>query len=362
MCRINGKKLNEIRISRGLSQRDLAEKLNMSQNMISQYENGKVNPPDDVVERMAVVLKINKGEIEDIQKVNFNFCNGTSPAWNRYKNKKLPRYMTSLETEAFIAQKRGSLSEVEQSEIKAAFAGSVTVSGKKYILINPVFIHVPDWQRNTDMAKVEEIVTNFSEDKFDPIKVYKSNDGLLSVADGAHRNVAFIKREEYKILAEVLGCSEEEATCVFLEQSAGRKPMSVSDTYRAGVKARHEEYMRFKQLFESHNIQIAPELKRLENPIGVVVPSRSLLRMANKEPELLGGIISLIYKLDWCGSTKNNAFTWRNFVVLKRLYATYGKQIEEKLLNKCSGSSFFENKVAPIKSNAEMYDMLVREM
>lgn len=58
MCRINGRKLNELRISRGLSQRDLAEKLNISQNMISQYENGKINPSDDGVERMAVTESV----------------------------------------------------------------------------------------------------------------------------------------------------------------------------------------------------------------------------------------------------------------------------------------------------------------
>lgn len=58
-----------------------------------------------------------------------------------------------------------------------------------------------------------------------------------------------------------------------------------------------------------------------------------------------------------------NVFTLRTFKVIKNLYACYGKDYaEEKLLNRCSGSTFFENRVAPVKSNTELFDILATEI
>ena len=51
-------------------------------------------------------------------------------------------------------------------------------------------------------------------------------------------------------------------------------------------------------------------------------------------------------------------FILRNFSVLKRMYANFGEDVEEKLLKHCKGATFYESKVLPIKSNAELYDML----
>lgn len=80
-------------------------------------------------------------------------------------------------------------------------------------------IHILDWQRNTDMAAVQEIAQNFNEDKFDPIKVYIKN-GKLVVVDGAHRIVAFVINRETKILVEILNCNEHEAILTFLSQQS----------------------------------------------------------------------------------------------------------------------------------------------
>ena len=35
-----------------------------------------------------------------------------------------------------------------------------------------------------------------------------------------------------------------------------------------------------------------------------------------------------------------------------------GEDVEDKLLKHCKGATFYESKVLPIKSNAELYDML----
>ena len=71
--------------------------------------------------------------------------------------------------------------------------------------------------------------------------------------------------------------------------------------------------------------------------------------------------IELIKKLEWCGSEKN-AFTLRNFSTIKKLYANYGDETETKLLEHCKGAVFYESKVIPVKSNAELYDILSAEI
>ena len=40
-----------------------------------------------------------------------------------------------------------------------------------------------------------------------------------------------------KIIVEVLNCTKEEAIFTFLSQAINRKPMTVEDMYRAGIKA-----------------------------------------------------------------------------------------------------------------------------
>ena len=206
------------------------------------------------------------------------------------------------------------------------------------------------------MAKATEIAENFNDEKYDPVKAYLY-DGLLYVADGAHRIIAFIIDKKLKILVEVLGCNEHEAILTFLDQQSGRKSMTINDMYRAGVKANIKEYLHFKELFENYNIQITAEKNKLDNPIGEIKPSSTILRMVENDREMLEKTINLIQKLEWSGSSKN-AFILRNFSVLKRMYANFGEDVEEKLLKHCKGATFYESKVLPIKSNAELYDML----
>lgn len=361
MC-INGKKLAEAREKAGLSQAKLARELGISQGTIRNYENGITNPTDETVDRICFVLKIDKENIE-IHEVGYDFLNNTSKTIDKIRQRKgFVRYSTPKETEEWIEKRRSSISDEEEKEIETAFENSISFGSKKYILIDPRFIHVPDWQRDTDMAKATEIAENFNEDKYDPVKVYVAPDGKLIVADGAHRLVGFILKGKFKILVEVLNCNENEAILTFLDQQSGRKTMTVCDMYRAGVKANIKEYIHFKELFEDFNIQITAEEGIIENPIGFIKPSSAVFRMVENDTETLVKTIELIRKLEWTGSEKN-AFTCRNFFVIKRLFANYGNNnVENKLMKNCKGAVYYESKVVPVKSNAELFDLLSAEM
>lgn len=360
MCKINGKKLAEIRTEKGISQNKLASEIGKSSSAIGKYEANLVSPSDETVNSICMILNIDKSEIEDDKNSNFDysFLNGMSKIAQKIRNnKKAVKNMTPQETESWITAKRTYDHQKADAEIKAAMKNAFGIGSKKYILIDPTLLHIPTWQRNTDMTKVTEIAENFNEDKFDPIKAYLNN-GKLEIADGAHRLIAFILKGEVKILVEVLNCDEQEAMFTFLGQQAARKAMSISDMYRAGVKAKLPEYVEFKNFFEGYNIQISVEDEKIKNPIGKITPSRMALRRVVRDRETLDKTVRLIKRLEWCGSTDKNAFTNRNFAVFKKLYANYGDSVEGKLIDKCSGVVFFESKVAPIKSNAELYDML----
>lgn len=367
MCKINGKKLAEIRENNGLTKTELGKRLGVSSQTISNYENGNTNPPDENVDKICMILKVSKGDIE-IQNVGYNFLDGKSTTVKKVTERKgFIRYSTPEQTEKLISRERKLSEDEELSEIKNALRSSFGLGNKKYILIDPTLIHIPEWQRNTDMAKVEEIAENFNEDKFDPIKGYLTENNLINVADGAHRTLACIKnnhgkKDKMKVLVEILACNEHDAIITFLGQQSGRKTMTVCDTYRAGVKANIEEYINFKYFFEEENIQITVEKERLDNPCGNITPSKTALRMVNRDKEMLKEIVNLIKLLDWSGSEKN-AFVMRNFSVIKKLFANFGKDVvKEKLLENCKGAVYYESKIFPVKSNAEMYDILVEEI
>jgi transcriptional regulator with XRE-family HTH domain len=56
-----GQRLRKIRRGRHLSQEDLAERLGVRQDTISDYERGKCRPPADFIWRIATVLRVDVG-------------------------------------------------------------------------------------------------------------------------------------------------------------------------------------------------------------------------------------------------------------------------------------------------------------
>ena len=137
--------------------------------------------------------------------------------------------------------------------------------------------------------------------------------------------------------------------------------MTVNDTYRAGVKANIKEYIDFKNFCESHDIQITAESELIENPLGTIRPSSTILRLVKNNREMLEKTVNLIKRMEWSGSEKNTC-TLRNFQVIKRLYTNFGEEIEKKMEKNCKGAAFYESKVVPVKSNAELFDILSSEI
>ena len=366
MCKINTSKLVEMRKNAGMTQEELANKVGISRSTINQYENGKAEPSEKNIINICNYFNITKDDLE-MHDVGYDFLNRMGNLENRLRNREgFVRYSDPRETEKWIAEHRTLTEEQEIGEIKNALCSSFTFCGKEYIAIDPSLIHVPDWQRDTDMAKAMEIAENYDDKKFDPIKVYLTDEGKAIGADGIHRDVAMImvnakakdKYDRKKVIVEVLHCTEHEAVITFLTQQSGRKTMSVNDTYRAGIKANIAEYVVFKELFVRNNIQITAEYEKLEKPIGTVRPSTAILRMARSNYKILETIINLIKKLNWCGSDCKGVFTMRIIGTLNKILAMYGDDAIAILIKNCKGATYYDSEISPVGTNSLLFDKL----
>lgn len=55
--------IKDIRLAKGITQKTLAEKLDVTPNAISQWENGKRNPSLEIVRRLAEILQCTTDDI-----------------------------------------------------------------------------------------------------------------------------------------------------------------------------------------------------------------------------------------------------------------------------------------------------------
>lgn len=172
MCKINGKKLAEIRKENGLTQAQLAKKIGVSEAAIGFYEQERNEPSPENLKKICMILKIKQGEIEMFE-TDYNFLDSEGKLTSVLRRKNgFIRYTSPELTQKWIESKRKDSEQKMKTEIKNAFNSMFSFAGKKYIQINPTYINIPDWQRDTDNAKTTEIAENFENAKFDPIKVY----------------------------------------------------------------------------------------------------------------------------------------------------------------------------------------------
>ena len=151
MCKINGVKLTEMREKAGMSQNALAKKLGVAESTISNYETGRSNPSEEKVDKICFILKINKDDIE-IHDVGYSFSESVSKTVQHYRRKKdFQRLMVPGELEAWIQEKKTISDEKEKATLKNKLRSAVTLGYKKFITIDPTCIHIPVWQRDTDM-------------------------------------------------------------------------------------------------------------------------------------------------------------------------------------------------------------------
>lgn len=365
MCKLNAKKLVEYRNKANMTRSELARKIDVSPSSICKYEKGVLNSSDEVLERIANALGVDKRELDlDTERVATAVMEGYR--WESCK--KIERRITPKESQEMIQNLRKGNDSVAKDEAQRAMtkANQNTVGDKVYAVVKVCAINIPTWQRDTDRVKVTEIAEHYDENKYDPIKCYVFN-GKLYVADGAHRLIAYTMMGTQYILIELLNIeSEKKAAETFLTQSLGRKAMSQNDMWRAAIEVGLTQYKMLRTICVSHNVQIKADLMTLDNPVGVLNQvSRTLLRIAHRKPEKMNRIFDLISSLNWNGARYSSPYRTNVISALEKLYARYEgneRDFERLMKMHCKGAAYYEAKVATTNTLGRLFDVLVEDI
>lgn len=367
MCKINGKKLADIRTKNGISQAQFAKKVGISVGSVRNYEGGKTKDVNSkTVRLMAMVLNVTPEELDMEQDLGRDVMAGRRESAHHKFNSE-NRYMTPFHTQCLIIDMRNGNDSICEDEAKRALERTqqITVGDKKYAVVKTISVNIPKWQRDTDREKCHEIAENYNENKYDPIKVYIYN-GKMYVADGAHRLVAYLMQEKEWILVELMSCeNEKEAAVTFLTQSFGVRRMSQNDMWRAAIEANLVQYTTLRSLCMECKIQIKADLYKIDNPVGTLnTVSGTILKMAVKDPVLLKRIFEMIKRLNWNAS---DASPYKTYILstLKNLYATYNgreDELENLLMITCKGATYYEEKVCTTLTQCRLYDMISEDL
>lgn len=244
--------------------------------------------------------------------------------------------------------------------VKAARNNS-RIGDKLLMVVDPKYIHIPDWQRRIKLAKAYEIGNNYNSYKWDEPKALLIN-GILLCIDGQHRLYGAFKANKEDVVIEVMECSLEEAIDLFLSQSSDRSKMQPMDIYHAALAAEKPEYIALRDICHKHNVAVKGD-DEAENTVGVLTSIPDGIGFTKSNPKLLDAMLELLGKLGWNGyadSYNGKAYTAKIIRALKALYAYCDGRIPEMeaaLLKYCKGTEYFVENIMD-KTQAQIFDYL----
>lgn len=192
--------------------------------------------------------------------------------------------------------------EVERISIEQMVESSKAnnrIGDKILMVINPLYVHIPEWQRQCDVIAATEIGTHYDKHKWEIPKLLYF-DGKLWCVDGMHRIYGAYKGNIKSVICEIIECSMKDAIELFLGQTDDRRKMSQVDYYKAAIALGDERYIGLKTICNSHNVAVKGD--PIENQVGIFTPIKDGIRSIEKNgTELLDRIINLITDLQWNG-------------------------------------------------------------
>lgn len=264
-------------------------------------------------------------------------------------------YLTSIETEKELeeARKKKGISGVVEEQLIENLVDDArhnkSIGDKILLNINPIYAHIPTWQRKLNVRRAEQIGVNYNSYKWGIPKVLYI-DGKLYVIDGMHRMYGTFKAGMKSVLVEVLvDMSVQQAIDLFLDQDIDRGKMTPQDKYGAAIEAKKPEYLKLKEICTKNHVAVKGDINAVENPVGILTSITDGISIVKTNPQLLDDILSLLGKLQWnCGKSlyEGKAYSAKVIRSLKKLYAYYAgreKEMENVLLNMCKGSEYFND-------------------
>lgn len=228
--------------------------------------------------------------------------------------------------------------------------------------IDPVYIHIPEWQRKCEIARAKSIGDGFIKHKWDLPKVIYWN-GRLWCVDGMHRIYgSFLAKFDRITVDLITDITMKEAISIFLDQTTDRKKMTLVDMWGAALEAEVPEYVELKRICDENKVCVFGTEFDEDRHFGTFTSLRDGLKMAQTNPELLNDILAITTKLKWNGDkfTIGKAYGARAFRSLRKLFTYFSGnrvELERVLLENCSGASFW-NENLESRTQAQMFDLL----
>lgn len=275
-------------------------------------------------------------------------------------------YLSAKEAEAEMQVTRETEGFVGKMEvdyvsrmIKDAKRNS-TLGDKVQVVVDPIYIHIPEWQRRIKLAKAYSIGNCYNKYKWDVPKVLY-HQGKLFVVDGQHRIYGAYKAMKDAVVVEIMECPIEEAIELFINQSQDRTRMRPMDIYNAAIVANKPEYVLLRDICKKHNVAVKGDENK--DVVGTFTSIRDGITMAKSNPKLLDSMLGLLGDLRWNGyadTYNGKAYTATVIRALKALYVySEGKtdEMEKILISKCRGTEFFVNNIMS-KTQGQIFDYL----
>lgn len=276
-------------------------------------------------------------------------------------------YLTAKEAEKEMQEARkadGFTGKMETGYIsrmiKDAKRNSM-VGDKLQLVVDPMYIHIPEWQRRLKLARAYAIGNTYNKYKWDVPKVL-FHKGRLYVIDGQHRIYGAFKAKMDSVVVEIMECSLEEAIDLFINQSQDRAKMQPMDIYHAAIAGKKEDYVKLQEICHNNNVAVKGD-EETENTVGTLTSISDGVKLSRTNPNLFDSMLRLLGKLGWNGyadSYNGKAYTAKIIRALKSLYAyTEGREeeMESALLNNCTGTEFFVENIM-YKTQAQIFDYL----
>lgn len=121
-------------------------------------------------------------------------------------------YLTAKEAEQVMQETRNQDGFTGKNEkilvntmVKNAKANN-RIGDKLLMVIDPKYIHIPEWQRNIRLEKAYAIGNNYDKYKWDAPKILLFEDKYLCI-DGQHRIFGAFKAKKEDVVCEVMECT-----------------------------------------------------------------------------------------------------------------------------------------------------------
>lgn len=151
-----GKKIKELRLSKGLTQKQLGEKIGRSTESVKKYESGEVTPPHTVLKQIANTLGVSLAELTLSQEELEVIANSISQAGKTLRETLKPIGQQFLQVQQTIAEQIGPVFE-QLKELAQEIADHdvrYLLERKEKVYYNGHLLSDEERRRALDMLKV----------------------------------------------------------------------------------------------------------------------------------------------------------------------------------------------------------------